>query len=99
MLIALRPAPPPSESAPLLALRADARVERPQLLSANAAGMLIRRSTTDQASDELCSALWQVSGGNPFQGAYHDNLDRPAGIKAACDPENLFRMNRSITPA
>lgn len=31
--------------------------------------------------------------------AYGDNLERLAEIKAAYDPENLFRSNRNIAPA
>jgi FAD/FMN-containing dehydrogenase len=38
-------------------------------------------------------------GRSRTKGAYHDNLDRLARIKAAYDPEELFRMNRNTTPA
>ncbi len=30
--------------------------------------------------------------------AYRDNLDRLRSVKAAYDPDNLFRVNRNISP-
>jgi FAD/FMN-containing dehydrogenase len=34
-----------------------------------------------------------------MRGAYGDNLDRLAKVKATYDPDNLFRVNRNIPPA
>jgi FAD/FMN-containing dehydrogenase len=34
-----------------------------------------------------------------LRGAYRDSLDRLAKVKAAHDPDNLFRVNRNIAPA
>jgi FAD/FMN-containing dehydrogenase len=31
--------------------------------------------------------------------AYRDEFDRLANVKAAYDPDNLFRVNRNIAPA
>jgi FAD/FMN-containing dehydrogenase len=38
-------------------------------------------------------------GSNRVQDAYGINYDRLAGIKAAYDPDNLFRLNQNIQPA
>lgn len=66
LLVALRPAEPASDEAPLLAVRAEATVVRPALLSESAAAAIVRGLAGGQATDELCAAAWRESGGNPF---------------------------------
>ncbi|MCA1695116.1 MAG: BBE domain-containing protein [Actinobacteria bacterium] len=43
---------------------------------------------------------WQTADEDDsrVQEAYGDNLDRLANVKAAYDPDNLFRLNRNIRP-
>ena len=50
----------------MAAIRAEARVVRPRLLSEAAAADLVRIAAGNQVSPEACAALWQASGGNPF---------------------------------
>jgi FAD/FMN-containing dehydrogenase len=38
-------------------------------------------------------------GESRIRDAYQDNLDRLAKVKDVYDPDNLFRVNRNITPA
>jgi DNA-binding CsgD family transcriptional regulator len=66
LLVALRPSRPAEEPAPLAAIRAEATVVRPKLLSEAAATELVRGATGAQFSVEICQAFWQASGGNPF---------------------------------
>jgi DNA-binding CsgD family transcriptional regulator len=66
LLVALRPFPPAEEPPPLAVIRFEAAVVRPGLLSEAAAVDLVRSATSAEASAELCTALWQASGGNPF---------------------------------
>ena len=66
LLVALRPLRPADEPAPLTAIRAEARVVRPRLLSEAAARDLVRRAAGSDVSREACAALWRASGGNPF---------------------------------
>jgi DNA-binding CsgD family transcriptional regulator len=66
LLVALRPSRPADEPPSLAAVRAEARVARPGLLSEAAAADLVRSAAGPQVSHELCAALWQSSGGNPF---------------------------------
>ncbi len=66
LLIALRPSRPAEEPAPLTAIRAEATVLRPRLLSEGAATDLVQSTAGSEVSAELCAALWRTSGGNPF---------------------------------
>jgi DNA-binding CsgD family transcriptional regulator len=66
LLVALRPPPPAEEPAPLAALRAEATVVKPQLLSEAAAKELVLSAAENPVSVEVCEDLWQASGGNPF---------------------------------
>ena len=66
LLIALRPSRPAEEPAPLAAIRAEATVLRPRLLSEGAATDLVQSTAGSEVSAELCAALWRTSGGNPF---------------------------------
>ena len=66
LLVALRPSRPAEEPPPLAAIRAEATVVRPRLLSETAATDLVRSSAGRQVSLELCATLWHASGGNPF---------------------------------
>src|SRR5439155_2775951 len=66
LLIALRPSRPAEEPAPLAAIRAEATVLRPRLLSEGAATDLVQSTAGIEVSGELCTALWRTSGGNPF---------------------------------
>jgi len=66
LLVALRASEPASEGASLMAVRAQAIVVRPSLLSERAAAKVVRELLGAEASDELCAAAWQKSGGNPF---------------------------------
>ncbi|MGI8514099.1 MAG: FAD-binding oxidoreductase [Acidimicrobiia bacterium] len=49
-------------------------------------GNYINFQTDDEAGERIAEA-------------YRGNLDRLARIKADCDPQNLFRVNRNIKPA
>jgi len=67
MLVALRQDDPAGMSAPLLAVRAAApTVVRPALLSEEAVSAMVRSAAGAGVSDELCSAVYAASGGNPL---------------------------------
>ncbi|MBV8955310.1 MAG: AAA family ATPase [Solirubrobacterales bacterium] len=66
LLVALRPGEPNARSGPLLALRTAATVVRPALLSESAVGTILRERVGNRATHELCAAVWNASGGNPF---------------------------------
>jgi DNA-binding CsgD family transcriptional regulator len=66
MLVALRPADPAAARASALALGAESAIIRPGLLSERAVGAVVRARLGDGASNELCAAAWEASGGNPF---------------------------------
>src|SRR5215471_4029536 len=67
MIVTLRPGEATSMGRSLLALRAQATtVVRPALLSEDAVRAMVRATTGDAASDELCVALRAASGGNPL---------------------------------
>jgi DNA-binding CsgD family transcriptional regulator len=66
MLVSLRPGDPAAMSAPLAAVRAEAAVLRPALLSESAVGAVVRAAAGGQASDELCAAVYAACGGNPL---------------------------------
>src|SRR6266702_3050486 len=66
VLITVRPSRPAEEPPPLAAIRAEATVVRPRLLSEAAAAELVRSAAGDRVSVEACADLWHASGGNPF---------------------------------
>jgi hypothetical protein len=91
MLVALRPGDPAAISAPLLALRAQATVLRPALLSEEAVNAMVRAAAGGRASDELCAAVHAACGGNPL---YLSELLRAADLSgrplAALRPAELL---------
>jgi DNA-binding CsgD family transcriptional regulator len=96
LLIALRPGEPASMSASLLAIRTEApTVVRPGLLSNAAVSAMVRTMTGDTASDDLCTAVWTASGGNPL---YVTELVRAIQLEdrtvAAGDPAELLAGGR-----
>ena len=66
MLVALRPGGPVAMGAPLLAVRAQAAVLRPALLSEEAVSAVIRAAGGGEASGELCAAVYAACDGNPL---------------------------------
>jgi DNA-binding CsgD family transcriptional regulator len=91
LLVALRPAEPALEAASLGAVRAEAIVLRPKLLSQGAVAAIVRGTLGAEASDELCAAVWRAGGGNPFY--LHELLRAPkfAGSPlVALDPAELL---------
>jgi DNA-binding CsgD family transcriptional regulator len=65
MLVTMRQGDPAEMSAPLAAVRAQAAVLRPALLSEQAVSAVIH-AADGEASDELCGAAYQACGGNPL---------------------------------
>jgi DNA-binding CsgD family transcriptional regulator len=86
LLVALRPSRPAEEPPPLAAIRAEASVVRPRLLSEAGAADLVRSAAGSEVSVEACAALWQASGGNPF---YLIELLR--GAKSSGSPVEIVR--------
>jgi len=86
LLVALRPAEPAADEAPLLAVRAEAAVVRPALLSQNAVAGIVQGLAGDVATDEVCSALWRESGGNPFY--LHELLRAGSSVD-----DSVFRLD------
>ena len=66
VVAAVRPGDPPTMSAPLAAVRGQAAVLRPALLSEPAVSAVVRAAAGGEASDELCAAVYQACGGNPL---------------------------------
>jgi len=66
LLVALRPGDPAAMGAPLLAVRAEAAVLRPALLSERAVTAVVRAAAGGGAGDELCAAVYAATGGNPL---------------------------------
>jgi DNA-binding CsgD family transcriptional regulator len=92
MLVTLRQGDPAGMSAPLLAVRAAAAtVVRPALLSDEAVSAVVRSAAGGGVSDELCSAVYAASGGNPL---YLAELLRAAELSgrplAALEPAELL---------
>src|SRR6516165_9106893 len=91
MLVALRPGDLAAMGAPLLAVRAQAAVLRPALLSVEAVSAVIRAAGGGEASDELCAAVYAACGGNPL---YLAELLRAAELSgrplAALQPTELL---------
>jgi len=76
LLLGLRPTGRTSTEPPLRALQGLEATVRPALLSRDAAAVLVRDALGDATDDELCTAIWRESGGNPF---YLSELLRPRG--------------------
>ena len=91
MLVALRQGDPAAMSAPLAAVRAQAAVLRPALLSGPAVSAVVRAAAGGEASDELCAAVYAACGGNPL---YLAELLRAAELSgrpvAALEPAELL---------
>jgi tetratricopeptide (TPR) repeat protein len=96
LLVALRPGDAAVMGAPLLALCAEAAaVLRPALLSERAVSAEVRAAVHagggDEASDELCAAVYAACGGNPL---YLTELlraaDRAGRPLATLDPAELL---------
>ena len=92
MLVTMRQDDPAGMSAPLLAVRAAApTVVRPALLSEEAVSAMVRSAAGAGVSDELCSAVYAASGGNPL---YLAELLRAAELSgrplAALEPAELL---------
>jgi DNA-binding CsgD family transcriptional regulator len=66
MLVAMRQGDPAAMGAPLAAVRAQAAVLRPALLSEQAVSSVVRAAAGGEASDELCAAVYAACGGNPL---------------------------------
>ena len=67
LLVALRPVEPGLVGAWLEVLLGEARaVVRPELLSEDAVGAVVRAALGPGTTDELCAAAWSASGGNPL---------------------------------
>ncbi|HZB97028.1 MAG TPA: AAA family ATPase [Candidatus Sulfotelmatobacter sp.] len=79
LLLGLRPAEPASQAAALLAVRSAANVVCPTLLSESAVCAIVQEFMGERATKELCSAVWQKCGGNPF---YLLELLRSRGVEA-----------------
>ena len=96
LLVAVRPVEPISADVSLAALLADARaVVRPDLLSEDAVGVLVRAALGGGVTDELCAAVWGASGGNPL---YLTELLRAVELEgrplAELDPAELLAGGR-----
>ena len=91
ILVALRQGDPAVMGAPLLAVRAEAAVLRPALLSEQAVSAVVRAAAGGEASDELCAAVYAACGGNPL---YLAELLRAADLSgrplAALEPAELL---------
>ena len=91
LLVVTRRADPAATSAPLLAVRVQAAVLRPALLSKEAVSAVVRAAAGGQASDELCAAMYAACGGNPL---YLSELLRAADLSgrplAALRPSELL---------
>jgi len=66
LLVAMRQDDPAEISVPLAAVRAQAAVLRPALLSESAVSSVVRAAVVGEAGDELCSAVYAACGGNPL---------------------------------
>jgi len=66
MLVAMRQDGPAEMSAPLAAVRAQAAVLRPALLSEPTVSSMVRAAADGEAGDELCAAVYAACGGNPL---------------------------------
>jgi DNA-binding CsgD family transcriptional regulator len=80
LLVAVRPAEPASGEDPLLAVRQEAVVVRPRLLSQAAVTAIVQDRMGGQVSEQLSAAVTRVSGGNPF---YVRELARAVAVEGA----------------
>jgi DNA-binding CsgD family transcriptional regulator len=91
MLVALRPGDLAAMGVPLLAVRAQAAVLRPALLSEEAVSAVIHAAGGGEAGDGLCAAVYAACGGNPL---YLAELLRAAELSgrplAALQPAELL---------
>lgn len=84
----------------------DARLRRSAAGPETRAGQLWRRAALAVASPLSYSVVFHIEGANNEHapddgavGAYGENLERLRRVKAAYDPDDLFRSNRNISPA
>jgi len=98
LLVALRPGESVASGGPLASLRSDATaIVRPALLTAAGVAGIVRASYSEAASNELCAAAYEASGGNPLylrellRAAQRD--DRPLDD---ADPASLLAGHEEI---
>jgi DNA-binding CsgD family transcriptional regulator len=67
LIVAVRSDEPRSQTKPLVAVRAAATaIIRPTLLSERGVAAIARRTLGSAASDDICTAVHNATGGNPF---------------------------------
>jgi DNA-binding CsgD family transcriptional regulator len=66
LIAALRPLDPVSSGPGLLAVRGEAEIVRPAVLSVAAVAGVVRDVLSFEVSDEVCAAIHDACGGNPF---------------------------------
>lgn len=90
LLVALRPVQAVVPGGSLGALFDTAQVLRPELLSEDAVGAIVRGMLGSDASGELCEAAWAASGGNPLYLSELLRTARSRGVPLAeLDPDEL----------
>jgi hypothetical protein len=93
LIVTVRSDEPRSQAKPLVAMRAAATaVIRPPLLSERGVAAVARRTLGSAANDDICTAVHNVTGGNPFyvfellRALQH--TDRPNGARVIEDVIN-----------